>query len=435
MAKWLRLLLVVSLFLNMGWAEAYSQVPAAKEYLVLFRQDKLPQDYKQIIEAAGGSVQAAIPQTGTVLARSGNGDFISALAAKGEVEEAGLNTAIALETGSFKPLATTSLAPPIPGDLYRMFQWDIQRVGGTPATWAKQPGNHQVVVAVVDTGIDALHPDLAGNYLYGKSFVPGYANGGEDGFGHGTHVAGTIAANGRVNGVGPGLGLASYRVFDPAGQSTVGIVAQAIVAAADDGADVINLSLEGYAAKAYKESLAEYLVLQKAVGYARQRGATVVAAAGNQGFDLQKKTQLIPSLRGPLVEIPAGIPGVLGVSATNKSDGLTFYSNYGIPVIDVTAPGGDLGPDFDPVTMTGEIDFLAMNLSTAPGGGYSWLVGTSMAAPKVSAVAGLIVARHGKIGPDRVAAVLQKTSQDLGKPGRDPYFGFGMVDALAAVSN
>lgn len=434
MGKWLRMLLVLSLVMVAGWAEANGPAPSPRDYIVLFQKDKLPTDYREIIASAGGSVKTAIPQLGAVVAQSDNSSFLSLLAGNNQVEEAGLNISIALEEGTLKPLDPASLAPPVQGDLYRMFQWDIQRVGGTPATWAKQPGNHNVVVAVLDTGIDGTHPDLAGNYLYGKSFVPGYPNGGEDGHGHGTHVAGAIAANGRVMGVGPGLGLASYRIFDPTGQGTVDVLAQAIVAAAEDGVDVINLSIGGYVNKADKQSLAEYLILKKAVDYAVKREVTVVAAAGNDGFNLRKKTHLVPSLRGQIVAIPAGIPGVIGVSATNKGDALAFYSNYGEPVIDLAAPGGDLGPNFDPTTMTGEIDFLSMNLSTAPGGGYNWGVGTSMATPKVSAVAGLIVAEQGKIGPARVAAILRKSAADLGGPGRDQYFGFGIVDALAAVN-
>ncbi|MHB1167221.1 MAG: S8 family serine peptidase [Carboxydocellales bacterium] len=244
-----------------------------------------------------------------------------------------------------------------------------------------------------------------------------------------------MAANGRVIGVGPGLGLASYRIFDPTGQGAVDTVAQAIVVAADDGVDVINLSIGGYVNKTDKQSMAEYLLLKKAVKYSLQRQVTLVAAAGNNGFNLHKKNQLIPSLRGGLVAIPAGIPGVLGVSATNKSDELAFYSNYGQPVIDLAGPGGDLGANFDPTTMTGEMDILSANLSTVPGGGYGWMLGTSMATPKVSAVAGLIIAQHGKIGPDKVAALLKKSAVDLGKQGKDQSFGFGMVDAEAAISN
>ncbi len=435
MTKLLRILLVFSLIVtSTGWAQANSPAPAVKDYVVLFQQDKLPVDYEQIITSAGGSVTAAIPQIGAVLARADKQDFLTGLAGNGQVTEAGVNVEISLEEGIKHSFATSSLAAPQPGDLYQMFQWDIQRVGGIPATWAVQSGNHKVVVAVVDTGIDAKHPDLAANYLFGKSFVPGFPEAGEDGNGHGTHVAGTIAADGRVKGVGPGLGLASYRVFDPAGRGQVGTVAQAIVTAADDGAKVINLSLEGYAAKKYKESMAEYLVMKRAVDYANKQGAVVVAAAGNQGFDLKQKTQLVPTLRGPVVVIPAGVPGAVGVSATNKADQRAFYSNYGKQVIDLTAPGGDLGPNFDPATMTGEIDFLSMNFSTAPGGGYRWLLGTSMATPKVSAVAGLIIAQQGNnIKPDRVAHILRKSAQDIGEPGRDSYFGYGMVDAQAAI--
>jgi subtilisin family serine protease len=435
MSKWSRLLVVLVLLIVPGWAEANAQVVSTKEYLVLFKQDKLPTDYQQVITSAGGLVKSVIPQLGAVVAQSDYRNFLLDLAGNNKVEEAGLNVNITLEEDIFRLLKISSLAPPVQGDLYQMFQWDIQRVGGKPATWAKQAGNHQVVVAVLDTGIDAEHPDLAGNYLYGKSFVPGYPDGGEDGNGHGTHVAGAIAANGRVIGVGPGLGLASYRIFDPTGQGSVDTVAQAIVVAADDGVDVINLSIGGYVNKTDKQSMAEYQLLKKAVNYSLQRQVTLVAAAGNNGVNLQKKNQLIPSLRGGLVAIPVGIPGVLGVSATNKSDELAFYSNYGQSVIDLAGPGGDVGANFDPITMTGEMDILSANLSTVPGGGYGWMLGTSMATPKVSAVAGLIIAQHGKIGPDRVAALMKKSAVDLGKPGKDEYFGFGMVNAEAAISN
>ncbi|MHB1167222.1 MAG: hypothetical protein ACYC0N_01620 [Carboxydocellales bacterium] len=178
MSKWSRLVVVLVLLIVPGWAEAKAddqaeaQVISTKEYLVLFNQDMLPADYQQVITSAGGLVKSVIPQLGAVVAQTDYRNFLLDLAGNNKVEEAGLNVNITLEEDTPRPLEISTLAPPEQGDLYQMFQWDIQRVGGKPATWAKQAGNHQVVVAVLDTGIDAGHPDLAGNYLYGNPLFP-----------------------------------------------------------------------------------------------------------------------------------------------------------------------------------------------------------------------------------------------------------------------
>lgn len=166
-----------------------------------------------------------------------------------------------------------------------------------------------MVVGIIDSGVDTTHPDLTDNFLGGKNLVPadfeddssetGDTNDVTDRFGHGTNVAGIIAANGRTKGVAPNIGFKSYRIFNEDGDTTATICSSAIINAVNDGVKVINLSIAGYDLKGkcywtdpdtgikYKlgDDMAEYSLLKRAIKYATANGVTVVAAAGNESLD------------------------------------------------------------------------------------------------------------------------------------------------------
>ena len=250
-----------------------------------------------------------------------------------------------------------------------------------------------VVVAVLDTGVSP-HRELAAALLPGRNFTP--APGGSadstDRNGHGTHVAGTVAADAGsvVEGIAVGAKVLPVKVLDDSGSGDSSWINRGILWAADQGADVINMSLGGqYGSTVY----------DRAIEYARSKGASVIAAAGNANTSA--------------TFMPAAAPGVIGVAATDQNRGKASFSNYG-SYVDVAAPG---------VAIT----------STYPGNRFAGMSGTSMAAPHVAGVVALMEAAAPSITPDQVQRALTSSATDLGVPGRDDHFGSGQVDALAAV--
>jgi subtilisin family serine protease len=318
------------------------------------------------------------------------------------------------------------------------------------------------VVGIVDTGVSTQHLALNANLLGGQNFVndgPGgtvVATDIEDKNGHGSHVAGAIAGNGRILGVGPDLGFRAYRVFGATGGASTVRLISAIVAATNDGVDVISMSIGGYDGIAkyiwtdpeteisYRgKDVADFVAYRRAVSYALAHGILVVAAAGNEGINIANPRSVTDYLnaaygeygyafQGASRKVPGTLPGVLTVSATGPDKSLASYSNYGPGAIDVAAPGGDSqrypAPDW----------FTDLCLGAYKDGGYVWMAGTSMATPKVSAVAALIIDQAKTAGvtltPQQVVAKVQQTAVDLGKPGVDPFFGKGFVSAYNAVT-
>ncbi len=274
-------------------------------------------------------------------------------------------------------------------------QWDLARIR-VDAAWPRSTGAG-VTVAVVDSGVDSAHPDLAGQVLPGADFITGTEGASIDPNGHGTHVAGTIAAlaaNGEgVAGVAPGAHILPVRVLGADGNGYMSDVANGIAYAADHGADVINLSVS---------ATVQVAAVTNAVAYARSKGVVVIAAAGNARRS------------GSPTSFPAADPGVIAVAATAGDDSIAPYSNQGA-YVDVAAPGSDI-------------------TSTYPGNRYGRMSGTSMATPHVAAVAALLKAADRALSPDQVELALTSSAVDLGAPGRDDDFGAGRIDAAAALA-
>lgn len=455
MRKLFALFLVVSLLaasFSVGAAGA-----AEKNYLVVFISEDIPSGAGDLVSAAGGKVLTTIPQLGIVVATSANPKFADSLGTSKSILGVGPDLEIKLDVpqveevlagdipgGDVSPGDIPSGGLNGPGDLFELNQWDIKKVTDNGRSFAVQTGNHQVVVGVIDTGIDFDHPDLKGSIVPGsKTFVPGTAD-ARDMNGHGTHVAGAIAANGRTYGVGPNLGIRAYRVFGAIGGASSSWIMQAIAAAADDGVDVINLSLGGYRLLAYQGDVADKVAYQRSINYAVKKGVTVVAAAGNNALDLDNPNQINRWLQtvypeynlknGAAVEVPGDLPGVITVSSSSSRDTLAYYSNYGSSAIEVAGPGGDWGPGYPKVKDKTHLAFSTYPTYLGSKSGYAWMAGTSMASPKVAGVAALIIVQYGKIGPAQVEAKLRQTAVDIGKVGHDQYFGEGLVNALKAVS-
>ncbi|OYD57779.1 hypothetical protein CGZ90_12585 [Fictibacillus aquaticus] len=421
--------------------QAANAAPETKQYLVLFKnENSLPSGYDKLITSAGGSVKKVLGKMGAVQVVTNNADFEANIEKSSAVLDAGVENIIMPDS----PVIEQDLeAAAAGGDVYAL-QWDIQQVTGDGASWnlpggtGRSANGKDIVVAVVDTGIDYNHPDLKANYAYGKSFVPGYPD-AMDQNSHGTHVAGSIAAKGRSMGVGPDLKVAAYRVFGPTGGAATADIASALMTAADDNVDVVNMSLGGYdwfqnPDYATKDTVEDVRLFNRAIQYAIKKGVTVVGSAGNNAVDLSSPGRLSGDDNGATHRSPSS-QTMIRVSANGEAKNLAFYSNYGVGKIDVMAPGGDLGLKYHETRNNADRDNTKLCLATIPGGGYGYKGGTSMAAPKAAALAGIIIAQHGKdvLSPAQVKHILQSSSDDVFKTGYDENSGFGLINAVNAL--
>ena len=276
-----------------------------------------------------------------------------------------------------------------PNDPQYSSAWHLQTIGA-PTAWNTAAGDG-VTVAILDTGVDPTHPDLVVNMVSGWNSA---SNGPDtsDIFGHGTKVAGVVAAE-----TDNAFGVASIawqsrimpiRVTDRTdGWAFSSHIANGITWAADNGARVANISYD----------IAGSMTVQNAAQYMKTQGGLVVVAAGNSGTD--------PGY--------GASDALIAVSATSADDTTTSWSNHG-NYVDLAAPGVSIW-------------------TTANGGGFSASSGTSFSSPTTAAVVSLVMAANDKLSPDEVRTILGNTAADLGDSGWDPYYGHGRVDAGAAV--
>lgn len=311
-----------------------------------------------------------------------------------------------------------------PGDPYASQQWGLTRIEADKA-WPLATGAG-VTIAVVDSGVDLGHPDLAEKIVSypDADFVDGKADtdGPQDKSGHGTHVAGIAAAvtnNGvGVAGVAPAASILPVRVLDERGRGTTGRVAAGVRYAADKGARVINVSVS-YDARGHVDSITGSMrPVHEAVAYALSKGAVVVASSGNDSL--------------PVCAEPAAADGVLCVGAVDRSDRTAYYTNFDSRRSKsyLVAPGGDQSINCANDVLSTYLRGAARSCSSVDG--YESQAGTSMAASFVSGVAALLASKG--LAGDAIVQCLLAQTDDLGPPGRDPVFGYGRVNALKAVS-
>ena len=413
------LLLVISIFLTTAaqgvplspaegspLADALSCVPG--RIVVKFREGVSPATIAEVHARHGAVVEEEIPQMGVQILSvppAGVEATLAAYRAEPSVEYAELDY---ITQPTYEP------NDPYYGD---GTQWGPQRIQAPPA-WDLTTGDPDVVIAVVDWGVDLQHPDLAsemwtnpgeiaGNGIdddgngytddvYGWDFAND-DNDPQDDFGHGSHVGG-IAAAATDNGVGvAGVGFNSRIMAVKVGDATTGTAAYSdlaygILYAADNGAKVINLSLGGYAFSGF---------LQAVVNYAWDAGCVLVGAVGNHNL-----SDLF---------YPAAYDNVIGVSATDQGDNKASWSNYGSQV-SVAAPGVSI-------------------YSTYWNGGstYANMSGTSAAVSHVVGVAALLFAQDGARTNATVRSLIEENADDLGDAGWDQYYGHGRVNAYRAV--
>jgi thermitase len=269
-------------------------------------------------------------------------------------------------------------------DPFLSSQWALTKINAQGA-WSVSVGTNEVLIAVLDTGIDNNHSDLKANIIGSPA---------QDDNGHGTLVSGIASAV--TNNAGGIASLCwkckilSFKVLNASGSGDDYGVASAIIAASDAGAKVINMSLGAYS---YSQTLLN------AVNYASSKGIVLVAASGNDG--------------NTNVSYPAGFPQVISVGSSDSGDKRSSTSNYG-PTIDVVAPGVNVG-------------------TTKLGNSYGGASGTSLASPQVAALAGLILSIKPNLNPLQVRDIITSSVDDLGAVGKDDQYGYGRINSAKAL--
>ena len=423
---------------------------AASNFLIRV-QGSIPADLGTQVAAAGGTLLRVYPEIGYASAASADPDFAKNLRKSTAVQAVDPDLRVqwipspeGLQTLQGPEAASHTTINPAAATFYNC-QWNLQQIDA-PAAWAQdQFGAPGVKVAVLDTGVDPFHNDLAGKIDMAASasmLFPGSSPCGAFDEGtifdlnfHGSFVSGIIAANGiGMAGVAPLTTIVGVKVLDCGGTGSFGEIISGIIYAANrPDVEVINMSLTAGFSKNLHGAGPLVAAMNKAVNYAESRGKLVISASGNNGFDMDHD--------GNIAWVPATSGSGIGIYATNSVDGLAAYSNHGVSGTWLGAPGGDFPNTAPPLPGCGLADalegfVLSVCSSFVCGGPNFYLVsdGTSFSSPTVAGVAALVDAKHGgALNGGQLKTILKDSADDLGKPGSDNLFSHGRVNAGNAV--
>ena len=350
--------------------------------LVKFRDDILPDHARNIIAALGARNAGEMANIGVHILdlpyQANEKAFVQAFQSRPEVEFAELDQIL-------------SVQQMVPNDpLYdNPNSWSLPRINA-PDAWSISTGSSNVIIAILDTGVDATHPDLASQIVPGWNIYNNNAD-TSDVYGHGTAVAGTAAAasnnSAGVASVAWGCRIMPVRISDNSGYGSYSNIASGLTWAADHGARVANISYDVSGSR----------TVSSAAKYFQGKGGVVAAAAGNQAS--------FNSLSDD--------PYILTVGATDSSDNLFSWSNRGNN-LDLVAPGNVY--------------------TTVPGGNYGVGGGTSFASPIIAGAAALVLSVNPNLTPGRVQDILKQSADDLGVTGWDPVYGSGRINLGRALS-
>lgn len=465
---------------------ACSANAAELRYLVVFDTGTTQPDAAAQIAGACGAITAYYPEIAVAVANSANETFADRIgldrafsAQRATRSQQGPDSRRKTDETASADVVTTDPAGVSAVDRTAE-QWDMTMIGADRARLVNE-GSDSVVVGVLDSGVDPNHPDLSAaldpalsaGCLSGKpetaeqAWVPTASP-------HGTHVAGTIAAadDGHgTTGVAPGVRIASVKVVDDDGFIFPEYAVCGLMWASANNMTVTNNSyfVDPWLMTCDRDSEhVVYEAVRRAVDYATTRGVLTVAAATNEGADLADPsgqtagsptaateygttTQERRTLDGSCKVLPAGLRGVVAVSAVGRNELKSSYSSYGLGVIDVAAPGGETRSSGGEPAGAKQADSCV--LSTVPGG-YDRFCGTSMATPHATGVAALLASENPGASTQKLTRLLTSQAEPISCPadydldgtgaqdayctGYQPYNGFyghGLVDALAAVTS
>ncbi|MFE9839732.1 S8 family serine peptidase [Streptomyces sp. NPDC005551] len=440
---------------------------------------------KKAIAEAGGTIVTSYDRIGVIVVHSSNADFAATVRTVRGVQSAGATRTAPLpaqsttDVGTPKVLTAKDVADVEAAagqDPLEPLQWDLPAIKADKAH-EKTLGSRKVTVAVIDTGVDDTHPDIAPNFdrdasvncVTGKpDTTDGAWRPSAEESPHGTHVAGEIAGakNGvGITGVAPGVKVSGIKVSTTAGFFYTEAVVCGFVWAAEHGVDVTNNSYYTdpwyFNCKDDPDQRALVDAITRASRYAEHKGAVNVAAAGNENYDLAADEITDPSSPNDTTpgdrvidpsecyDIPTQLPGVVTVASTGAKGIKSSFSNHGLGVIDIAAPGGDSTRYQTPAPPATS----GLILGPLPGGGWGYMAGTSMASPHVAGVAALIKSTHPHASPALVKALLYAEADatpctdpyDIdgdgkidavceGTKNRNGFYGWGTADALDAVT-
>lgn len=424
------------------------------QHLVVFAERAIPAGFADDIAAAGGQVVNEMPQIGVAVVAGLDDADVAAVRAIAGVSLVNVDPVLEMEPTAGDVVAedaagdafagTASAGDPTTSSFFRR-QWHLRAIGADQAWAAGRLGSSAVKVFILDTGLDYTHPDLAGrvDLSLSRSFIasdnpvvqhffPG-AHPVADLHYHGTHVGATVSSNARAaSGVTSNVTLVGVKVLSRLGRSVGSSVMSGMLYAADADADVVNMSLGGAFMKAESNEAFREAV-HRTTEYLFDQGTVTVVSAGNSAIDLDHDRNGYKTYCSSTNVICVSATGPASQASVNGPwadiDRLSSYSNYGVSSISVAAPGGNGAS-----RVTAACSRFSRIVTVCGTGTYVLgLNGTSMASPHVSGLAALLVEQIGRNKPAQVRAALAKSSDDLGKVGRDAHYGAGRINVAKAL--